>query len=897
MLRYTAASILLLLACTVASLAAPPPADFYVSPRGRDTWTGKLPAPNRRKSDGPFATVDRARAAVREAVTSGRKKITVLIRGGEYALVAPLTFTAEDSAPDGGSITYAAYPDEEPVLTGGRQIAGWHKDAHGRWVTTIPDVTAGKWYFSQLFVNGERRYRPRLPKNGYYEIAGEVVPSSRAPGRSDSFRFHPGEIRADWQNRGDVEVLGFLIWSMARLRIADVDSAKNVVSFTGATWGNNWMAGLLSGHRFIVENVREALSAPGEWYLDRHTGELTYIPMPGETMGRAKVVAPVIDQLVRFQGDPANRRWIRGITLRGITLAHTNWSCPPEGNVAPQAESNLGAAVMAVGTRDCSFEDCRISHVGTYAVELGRACQRNRIERCQITDMGAGGVKLGELESELDPELLASHNTVTDCLIAHGGRMHPAGIGVFIGASPYNSVSHNDIFDLYYTGISVGWSWGYNQTASHHNTLEANHIWHLGQGVLSDMGGTYTLGLAPGTIQRGNRIHDVRSFSYGGWGIYFDEGTTGMLAEKNLVYDTSSAGFHQHYGENNVVRNNVFAFGQEAQVMRTRPEDHLSFTFERNIVTWSEGPLLGGNLAGNRYRFDHNIYWPIGGRPFDFAGASLDQWRARGQDASSLIVDPLFVNVTTRDFHLKPGSPASRIGFEPLGEAFTAGRRLSTSSSASALKPAPAAFPGPPAPKPPQPIADDFESTAVGAKPAGATLSEENDVAVIRVTDETAATGKHSLKLVDAPGQKLNYNPHMYYKPGFSEGTIDEAFALRVERGTVMYHEWRDSAAPYHVGPSIHVTGDGAVRVGNREIARIPVSQWIRIRVTCALGAGVNGTWDLSIQMPGRTAPLMFRHLPCDRTFHSLDWLGFTADGTESATFYIDDLSIGPRRR
>jgi hypothetical protein len=228
--------------------------------------------------------------------------------------------------------------------------------------------------------------------------------------------------------------------------------------------------------------------------------------------------------------------------------------------------------------------------------------------------MGAGGVKIGETARKENDEEVASHNTVRDCRIAHGGRIHPAGIGVWIGHAHHNTIAHNDIFDFYYSGISGGWSWGYGPSNAHHNVYENNHVHTLGQGVLSDMGGIYLLGVSPGTIVRGNVFHDVQSFDYGGWGIYFDEGTTDALAENNLTYRTKTGGFHQHYGRDNLVRNNIFAFDRVSQIARTRREDHLSFTFERNIVYWRDAALLRGNWSDN-FVMDRNLYWEASSKP------------------------------------------------------------------------------------------------------------------------------------------------------------------------------------------------------------------------------------------------------------------------------------------
>ena len=870
---------------------AAPRADYYVAVNGNDAWSGRLPAPNRARTDGPFATIAAAQAAVRSSRRSDRaaRTITVMIRKGIYALAEPIRITPDESGTREGPTVYAAYPGEKPVLSGGRRLTGWTQSGD-RLRLAIPEVRDGAWRFEQLFVNDQRRFRPRLPKRGYYFIEDTAEPTAAAKGKGhDRFVFKEGEIRADWTNRDAVDVLCFQSWTMARMRIADVDSASRTVRFVAPTLSDVWFFALNKGHRYIVENVKEALTEPGEWYLDTRTGVLEYIPRSGERADRLDVWAPRLDHLVEFAGDVTNRRWVEHVQLRGLTLAHTNWVCPPEGYQAPQAEVYLPAAVRASGARDCRLDGCAIKHLGSYAVEFGPASQRCSIENSVITDMGAGGIKLGETVGNPDPELLSGWHTVRNNLIAHGGRMHPAGIGVWIGASPYNTVAHNEICDLYYSAVSVGWSWGYAPTASHHNTLEYNYAHHIGQGVLSDMGATYTLGAGGGSVQRFNHFHDIESYGYGGWGIYFDEGTTGMLAENNLVYNCKSAGFHQHYGRENIVRNNIFALNRESQLMRTRAEEHLSFTFERNIVYWATGQLLASNWSGDRYRFDRNLYWRTGGRPFTMADRTWEQWQAAGQDKNSIIADPLFVAPDRRDFRLKPGSPAAQIGFVPF-DISPAGR-----VGIGSRKPEPVwrdrAYPAPPAAQPSL-VRTGLEEQAVGEQAAGATTFEEDERATARVSAETAASGKHSLKFIDRPGQKANYNPHVFWSPNIMEGIVVATFALRVEPGTHMYHEWRDPSGVQNPGPSLWVGADGALTVRGKKLLDLPPSQWVRFEIRCGVGERADGKFSLTVRMPGRTAPLRFLDLPCGSGFTGLNWFGFVANADADGVFFLDDVEI-----
>ncbi|HTQ10188.1 MAG TPA: right-handed parallel beta-helix repeat-containing protein, partial [Fimbriimonadaceae bacterium] len=669
-----------------------------VAPNGNDAWSGKVAKPNRKGTDGPLATIEAARDRLRKLPESTPAMVEV--EPGIYRITAPIVFTPEDSGSGAGDRAY--YGSRGAVICGMRRITGWHKLPNGWFQTRVPadwgsEDTTGTVMkttgetpvplFGELFVNGERRYRPRLPKQGYDIIADKVAPTDAAKGHGfDRFQFAPGDLRSDWANRDDIEVLAFHYWSMSRNRIGSIDDANHIVTFKAPTGYDADWDSFPKGNRFLVENVKEALTEPGEWYLDRPTHVLTYIPKPGETLAKLDVEAPVAESLIEFRGDPANKTWVSHIVVAGFGLEGTAWNCPPNGRNFPQAEADLSGAVRFTGARDCKLEGCSLDHLGAYAVDIGPACKNVTVAANTMSDLGAGGVKVGEQAWQRDPDLITEHCTVDSNVIEGGGRLHPAAVGVWIGQNPYIKVTGNFIRDLYYTGISDGWSWGYAPDGAHDNLIADNRISMIGQGVLSDMGGIYTLGIQAGTILRGNRIHDVQSFSYGGWGIYPDEGSSHLLIEDNCVFRCKSACVHQHYGEGNTFQNNVFAFGGEAQIMRTRAEDHLSFTMTRNIVYFGDSPLLGSNWTGNEYKLDENLYWRVGGKPFDFAGMTLDQWRAKGQDVDSVVADPLFRDPSHGDFRLEPGSPALKLGFKPFPA-------LDPSFDGGAYRPLPRAFP------------------------------------------------------------------------------------------------------------------------------------------------------------------------------------------------------------
>jgi len=649
--------------------------DFYVSPLGRDTWSGRYPEPLADGSDGPFASIFRAQKAVRALRQNETKPVTVLIRGGTYFLSRPIVFQPEDSGTAEAPIIYAAYGNERPVFSGGKKIIGWKKHKDGLWIADIPDVKEGRWTFNQLFVNGQRRQRARHPNEGYLLTAG-LPPGMTNPheqlGNPQAclkMTFRPGDFQR-FRNLEDVNIFLYHAWTASLHWIADVDMRRRVITFTAPA---HWPTGYWEAEqRYVIENCLEALDIPGEWYLDRRQGRLYYMPLPEENpaqeegAGACEFIAPVLRQLVIFRGQPDKERYVQHIHLRGLSFQHADWHIENRGSADGQAAVWLSGAIFARGMRRCAFEGCEIAHVGEYGVWLERGCQDNLIRQCELHDLGAGGIKVGETRSVNDAKLATGYNMIDNCYIHEGGRVFPAGVGVLILRSSANTVTHNEICYLYYTGISVGWSWGYAPSSANQNIIEYNHIHHIGQGVLSDMGGIYTLGISPGTRLRYNLIHDVESFLYGGWGIYPDEGSSHILIEHNICYRCKTGGFHQHYGRENIVRNNIFADSPQMQITRTREEEHMSFYFEQNIIYCTNPLVLSGRWSNGNYRMERNLYWNASGAELDFNGQDFLSWQAAGNDAQSLVADPMFVAPEQGDYRLHIESPAFRLGFQPI---------------------------------------------------------------------------------------------------------------------------------------------------------------------------------------------------------------------------------------
>ena len=682
---------------------------FHLSPRGRDTAPGSLQR--------PWRTLAGARDKLRRLRASGKVTgpVKVLVHDGRYELTETVAFTSLDS-----HTHYAAALRARPVFDGGQRLTGWkvgERNGRTEWTMTLPEVPADLWYFRSLFVNGRRAPRARLPKfspdeKGASQVfrIGEIKhpESGDLFAGSETFKPKPGDVQ-NWASLPDADFVVLHYWIEERLSRPQLSpvtgwlrfgrrSAFNLYEAFAARYGNRELA------RYYIDNLFEALTEPGEWYLHRETGRLHYLPRPGETPENTIVVAPRLQTFVRASGQFFNDTiepydahatiFIDGLKLTGLTFRHGDWYSPlaptqqfhPEyGQELPiggslQAAHAVPGAVTIRAARNCAVRDCTVEHVGLYGIEFDEGCRACAAVGNHLHDLGAGGIRGGgtDLDGHLDGR--TGHLTITDNSIHDIGRIFHQGVGVFLGHAFDCVVAHNHIHHSCYTGISTGWTWGFRETPSRNNRIEHNLIHDIGAGILSDMGGIYTLGVQPGSVVRGNHLHHVSAQDYGGWGIYLDEGSAHFLVEHNLVHDTKHAPFNIHFAREIVVRQNIFARGAHALTSVSRVEPgQISASYYNNIVV---GPSLRlfcggykGDIAQGALVSNANCFWSPGGRLPESANprsrtpgvpphVSWTAWRRAGHDSLSLIANPR-ITEGRKTWRLAPNSPALKVGFKP----------------------------------------------------------------------------------------------------------------------------------------------------------------------------------------------------------------------------------------
>jgi parallel beta-helix repeat protein len=642
--------------------------NLYVSLKGNDAWSGRLAEPNAAQTDGPLATLAKARDAIRKQRSTGSLPIggvTVFLRGGVYCLPETLTLNAEDSGTAAAPIVYRAYQGEKPIVMGARAITGF--TPHEGQVLKA-DVGAQGFkgiYFRQLVFAGRRQHLARWPNfdsqnpygGGWTYVDGEERPMyADVPGEDRrTVRYKPQDDRP-WSRpeEGQVFIFARYNWWNNIVRIAKLDRATRTITLAG-----DCSYPPRPGDRYYVENLREELDAPGEWYLDRATWTLYFWP-PEPLAGRA-VYAPVLKSIFQL----AKTEYV---TLRGLVI-----------------EGCEGTAVTLSDCNECLVAGCTIRNVGDYRGSgVGVAGgHHNGVVGCDIHDTGSNGIGLSGGDA---PTLTAAENYADNNYIHHVGVYYKQGVGVAMHGVG-NRATHNLIHDTPRMGIMFG---------GNNLLIEYNHIRHANLET-EDTGAVYTGGRdwlgSRGTVIRYNYFHDILGYGrkdgkwvspHFAWGVYLDDNTGGVDVIGNIVVRAFRAGIHLHNGRDNHVENNIFVDGRLFQVecngwtrehrywtnhlptmikgyesvagrpawnnmrhMELHPNDAVlpdntimaGNQFHRNIISYSEpeAKMYGSrNLSLAHNQWDYNLVWHHG------MPVTTGQFRVKEVVGSNLAANPGF---------------------------------------------------------------------------------------------------------------------------------------------------------------------------------------------------------------------------------------------------------------
>ena len=555
--------------------------ELWVSPDGNDNNPGIARQ--------PFASVAAAQREARElrrlAKTAGDEPVKIILRDGIYPLTRPLVLGPEDSGTPTSPTVITAAPGEHPVLSGGVPIGGWKKltanisglpeIARGKvWVADAPKIAAGFLEFRQLWANGTKTIRAREPN-------GENLHRLAGWDKTNQTATIPAAALAGIKKPAQLEMVVDQVWEIAVLRVKSirVQGTNVLVTFkepeSKIEFAHPWPPVIVNTNYqapFFLANAIQFLDQPGEWFEDVSAGKVYYWPRAGEDLTQAKVLAPALETLVQIEGSVDQP--VSNIRFQGITFAHTTWLRPSgQGHVPLQAGmflldarklspkgtsyhpglDNLAwidrppAAVSVKKANQISFENCTFEHLASAGLDLASGTHDDLVAGCVFRDIGGNGIQLGKfsdpnVETHLpynpsDEREISSHEKISNNLVTDCGNEDWGCVGIAVGYARNVTVEHNEVFNLPYTGISVGWGWTKMTNALRDNFIHANHV-HQVATRLGDTAGVYMLSAQPGTVVSENCVHDIRMSPYvpdpeHWFYLYLDEGSSGITVRDN----------------------------------------------------------------------------------------------------------------------------------------------------------------------------------------------------------------------------------------------------------------------------------------------------------------------------------------------------------------------------
>lgn len=916
---------------------------FYVAPGGRDSWSGRLSTPNARHSDGPFASIAAARDAIRRLKERGlRRPVRVIIRGGTYDLGETLVFGPEDSGTASCPITYQAARGEKVVLRGGKPVSGWHRVEENVFAAELRGQGLGGARFHQLFWRGRRQVLARHPNfdGAHPRAGGFVYVADRALVPREQLIYEKGALPFErWSDISQAEIVSTYCggWNFAITPIRSVDTSKRIITFRKVR------RTFEPGNRFYVQNIRAALDAPGEWFLDYKTDTLYFWPPSGEVRD-GEVVVPVLDHIivlqgsipyphgylnVRFQGSrdeypmPADQKALRPvqyITFRGIRM-----------------ECARQDGLRMIGARHCSVLGCQVTNVGGVGINLGGVVNfYDEVGNPRLTE--PEGVPGGVGGAGQD---LYFNDPCQHCRIAGNDVFSTGSDGIFIYGTA-NLAENNHVYDtgLFDKDCACINLWG-EENVARRNTLHdvpRNAIFIKGVDNVAELneirytmletcdGGAIRMCQRNlklrGNVIRFNRILDTVGYGhprlgdyqspYYSWGVYLDDFTCGTAVRGNIIARTGRGGVMLHGGSDNIVDNNIIvdagmysieilpiarramtgsiitrniivADGDKTAVYRaSRWTDDLA-SFARNVV-WARGKPARVTLGTRRLTFDN---WHA--------------WLKAGLDNGSILADPRFVNPAADDYRLGEDSPVWKVGFQRIpvddigcyASAERATWPLRTEYPMVREEPVLHRIP-------PRPLHEDFEMEIVGRRPRHGDVLAHRKAPIV-VTKEQAAEGEKSLKIADAAGLPRTWEPRIFWALKFRDGKVrfscdfflDPAHPPRI---LVDLRQYSDTGGrEYLSGPSFVIAPDGTLLAGGQAIAKVPLGKWFRIEMTIQLGPDAPSSTSASLSGPGYAAQT-FEIPHGSAKFQRLERIVISALADGPGVVYVDNVICEPVR-
>jgi hypothetical protein len=578
-MKQLVACVLILISILPVTVEA---ANIYVATNGSDVNAGTL--------DAPFASVAMALRKAREmrrlndpSITNG---IHIILGGGVYSFYEPLFVRPEDTGTKDSPTYIEAAANEQPVFSGGIPITGWHllkekvpglpNAAKGKiWEADVPAPNGVPLNFRQLWVNDVKATRAK-DRNSY--SMNRILSWDHTTGEC----WIPTPKTPDLVHATSLEMFIHQWWAIAVLRVKKIevhgDSSK--LSFyqpeskvqNEHPWPAPWISTKTGNSAFYLTNAIQLLDEPGEWHLDVAHSKLYYYPKPGENITTATVVAPTIETLVEVSG--TIDRPVSNIIFKGISFEHTSWLRPSlKGHVPLQAgmflldayklkqpgtpekkglenQAWIGrqpAAVLVKYGDDISFIGCRFEHLAATGLDIYKGTHNDAVTGCLFYDIGGTGIQAGVYSDEAiethlpynptDERELCDHLNISNNLVTNVSNEDWGCVGISAGYVRNININHNEVNDVSYSGICVGWGWTKVVNAMRNNSVSGNKVHHYAKHMY-DAGGIYTLSTQPGTMIEVNVVDSIYKAPYAHdpehWFYYYlDEGSSYMTVRNN----------------------------------------------------------------------------------------------------------------------------------------------------------------------------------------------------------------------------------------------------------------------------------------------------------------------------------------------------------------------------